>query len=120
MNAPKIGWRYRHLKRGTVYAVRGLLNEFVYDKRDGDEGFLVVSVDPDEYGEGPAIDLVVNLDQVTYPQMILVRLPITFQISKPHEAHSTEFVIYQCEEDGRLWARPTDEFTDGRFERIKE
>ena len=31
---------------------------------------------------------------------------------------NTEVVIYKGE-DGKLWARPVDEFEDGRFEKIK-
>lgn len=29
-------------------------------------------------------------------------------------------VIYRSDETGSLWARPTGEFEDGRFERLKE
>lgn len=31
---------------------------------------------------------------------------------------STPLVVYRCRETGELWARPVDEFHDGRFERI--
>ena len=29
-------------------------------------------------------------------------------------------VIYRCRETGKLWARPDDEFNDGRFEELKD
>lgn len=31
------------------------------------------------------------------------------------EATLTPLVIYQSEQDGKVWARPQDEFFDGRF-----
>jgi hypothetical protein len=34
-------------------------------------------------------------------------------------AEGAELTIYRCEGDDRLWARPTAEFTDGRFVEIK-
>ena len=30
----------------------------------------------------------------------------------------TKLIVYQCEADGKIWLRPTDEFMDGRFEEL--
>lgn len=120
MNNPKIGWRYRHLKRGSIYVVRGVVNAAIHDVKDGDSGFFVVSADTTEYGEGPSYDLTKTLAQCAYPDDIVFMMPLTHQISETYKKLFADFVIYQCEEDGRLWARPLAEFVDGRFERIKE
>ncbi len=35
-------------------------------------------------------------------------------------AEGAIFAVYQCEEDGKVWVRPINEFEDGRFEPLPE
>lgn len=101
--------RWRHLGRGTTYAELGRVwlsgGGMVYT--DNARLFVLMR-------EDAALSVSHEVDSTwPYGRIELARLQTRVALSG-----ETELVIYRAELDEMLWARPTAEFEDGRFEEI--
>jgi len=110
-----IGDKIRHLKRGSTYRVLAFAEGDLTQLSDNapaclslyeGSGISFARVAP----EGQGLDL--------GGISLLLRLPLTVQISGDDLSSSARMVIYQGLADGLVWARPLAEFTPDRFLRL--
>lgn len=118
-----IGQRYRHLKRGSTYLVIGKHTSALTDHVDGGTGYFMFSTAVDH--DMRTVAQMVPGERDSFYADTCLKLPLTFQISSYDDPKWggrrdwVRWIVYQCEQDGRVWARPEDEFSEDRFERIK-
>ena len=80
--------RYKHLKRGSTYS-------------------YIDEIEPEQYyKEGDAF--------LYHTPLALIDVMVQRSVS----TEKGPLIIYMCEHSYKLWARPKDEFYDGRFEEI--
>lgn len=107
-----IGDKIRHLKRGSTYRVLAFAEGDPTQLSDNAPACLALYE-----GSGIAFARValegqgLDLGGIS----LLLRLPLTVQVSGDDLASSARMVIYQGLSDGLVWARPLAEFTPDRF-----
>lgn len=98
--------RFRHRKRGSTYVLIGEAELRGASVKEGTPlivyrslGRLWAHTSVDDTGDSPVIGW--------------AELQCSFALRA-----GCLLAVYRCESDSRLWARPTTEFNDGRFEEI--
>lgn len=109
--------RFRHRKRGSTYALVGeaemLLTRAVSDdatltvcRRKSDNRLVARPVSE----PGP--------DEQLHNLIGFAVLQSERKLGRDGDCHLLNLTVYRCEDDGKLWARTTAEFNDGRFEEL--
>lgn len=113
MKLPNVGDRVRHLKRGSTYRIIGIPFAALSEFEDGAEAFYWQWVNYELFEK-----ISVDRPGIEDDDILKLRLPISIQ--KSSDKPNGNVLIYQCETDGKIYARYQSEFTPDRFETIAE